>query len=989
VDNIQKGDIVFRENNRIVKQLEINSIEISEGEFIVYTINTEKPNNNYWVNNYLFDPPASGVGIDLLQARVYYHLGNIISWAPGKFGSAVNFNSVDSVISTPESTTTDLGATTDSYTVSAWMKTNYNNSGSAIIVDKYHGSAKSAFQLGLDSTEHAFFQISDGTNWPAAYGSMAMNDGNWHYYTGIRDVATDKVYMYIDGVLIDSNTDTTTETVANNADIAIGNGDSLYDQGLFGSVDEVKIYNYARTSSQIIEDMNAGHPAPGSPVGSAIGHWEFEEGYGDTTHDSGTGGNNGDLASSGTTCPQTGDSACPTWTNEGKFGKALDFEVDGTTDDYVDIGNPSNLRITGAITLSAWVNNESLVQNTRYITKSDGAGFRGWELYFSGDTTDLAGFQISSDGTLQSTVETTFPLSASTWYHLVGVYEPGTAVKIYVNGVLNNQNTSSIPASQKDNSLNVFIGNRTACSNCYMDGKIDDVRVYNSALTADEVKLLYNQGFAASMGVLSTASSSATITSSARSYCPPGDTGTCNPPLGEWKFDENTGTTAYDTSGNGNTGTFTNGPTWSTGKTGGAGKFDGSDDFVEIGSSSKIDNSQTGTITAWVNTNTITADGSIFNYGGASIANAGVFEFKLSNISGSNTYLGIKQRSNGVATINAFRGSTLLSTNTWYYVTLVSNGSTWKMYLNGIEQTLTSISGTNNGNWLGDTTVTETDRTTIGRNYSNGAYSGPFNGLIDDVKIYNYVRTPAQIAWDYNQGAPAAQYDFDECSGSVLHDTAPKSDVSTSGLNGTIVPGSAPNSSVGTCTTVDTATMWYNGASGKYSGSLDFDGTNDYVSLGNQVFGNMSSSQYTISAWVKTSSTALVKEIFSQYSSGVCGGIDFRIYNDSPNVVSLYDGLSVSVKGRTPIYTGNWYHVLASVDGTKTQIYVNGKLDSQGVPLTWSSCPTVDVRIGSRIASGNPDLPFDGQIDEVKIWRYALTSEQVKSVYNQGSAVRF
>ena len=45
-----------------------------------------------------------------------------------------------------------------------------------------------------------------------------------------------------------------------------------------------------------------------------------------------------------------------------------------------------------------------------------------------------------------------------------------------------------------------------------------------------------------------------------------------------------------------------------------------------------------------------------------------------------------------------------------------------------------------------------------------------YSGAIDNVKIYNYARSPAQIAWDYNRGAPVAHWRLDECQGNVAHD---------------------------------------------------------------------------------------------------------------------------------------------------------------------------------------------------------------------------
>src|SRR3989338_2173060 len=68
--------------------------------------------------------------------------------------------------------------------------------------------------------------------------------------------------------------------------------------------------------------------------------------------------------------------------------------------------------------------------------------------------------------------------------------------------------------------------------------------------------------------------------------------------IGHWKFDETSGTSASDSSGNNNTGTLTNSPTWTTGKINSALSFDGTDDYVNIGN---MNVSGSGiTIAAWV-----------------------------------------------------------------------------------------------------------------------------------------------------------------------------------------------------------------------------------------------------------------------------------------------------------------------------------------------------------------------------------------------------
>ena len=150
-----------------------------------------------------------------------------------------------------------------------------------------------------------------------------------------------------------------------------------------------------------------------------------------------------------------------------------------------------------------------------------------------------------------------------------------TNPQIYVNGVSGNTlsaNTWSLVTVTSDTAINAdqFYVGRIGSN--YYDGTLDEVRLYNRALiTPSEVQKLYNWA--------------------------PG-------PVGYWKFDENTGTSyTYDTSGNGNTGTLVNGPTWAPGKYGSALNFDGNaaaDDYVYASPNSTINNLTAMTFSAWI-----------------------------------------------------------------------------------------------------------------------------------------------------------------------------------------------------------------------------------------------------------------------------------------------------------------------------------------------------------------------------------------------------
>src|SRR3989344_1382532 len=290
------------------------------------------------------------------------------TWSAGKFGPGVNFPGTDDVIRIPESTVTDLGTTTDSYTVSAWFKTSTNSSTTAAIVNKECGASSSPFRLSLDSSELPLFNVRESVNTTSAVGTTALNDNLWHFITGVRDVATDTVKLYVDGVLIDTETDITTVTTVNDCDISIGNGaGTSYNSNDFnGPIDDVKIYNYARTPGQIIEDMNAGHPAPGSPVGSPTLWWKFDEGADNTCADGADDACNS--GSGGTTLDGVRTSG--EWNNNGKYGKAINM---WQADDKVSAGDTAFTDSLSQMTISMWINPNTTNEGMDYISKWNSA----------------------------------------------------------------------------------------------------------------------------------------------------------------------------------------------------------------------------------------------------------------------------------------------------------------------------------------------------------------------------------------------------------------------------------------------------------------------------------------------------------------------------------------------------------------------------------------------------------------------------------------
>jgi hypothetical protein len=171
-----------------------------------------------------------------------------------------------------------------------------------------------------------------------------------------------------------------------------------------------------------------------------------------------------------------------TWTAGGRFGNALSFNGNS----YVDLGNPTALQLTGSMTIEAWINAAANpADDGQIVAKSNGAG---WEFKTTPDTGhETFGMQVSGTSGASQRYSTTVR-SLNTWYHVAGVYDAtaGT-LNLYVNGVLDNGNLlGAVPPAQLNQAVNVNIGRRTG--GYYFNGIIDELRIYNRALSPAEIQ---------------------------------------------------------------------------------------------------------------------------------------------------------------------------------------------------------------------------------------------------------------------------------------------------------------------------------------------------------------------------------------------------------------------------------------------------------------------------------------------------------------------
>jgi chitodextrinase len=219
----------------------------------------------------------------------------------------------------------------------------------------------------------------------------------------------------------------------------------------------------------------------GTPIPGLVAAYSFNEGTGPTVGDASGNGNTGTINGA-------------TWTTAGKYGGALSFNG---SSNYVDLGNPPSLHITGSMTWSAWIYATGTpADDGQIIAKSgDGGGNGGWQFKTSPDTgPHTFGVGISADGNANTQRYSTTVRSLNTWYHVAGVYDAAAqTLDIYVNGVLDNGVLQgSVPVAQFDSAENVTIGRRTG--GFYFQGTIDEVQIYNRALTPAEIQTIMNTG---------------------------------------------------------------------------------------------------------------------------------------------------------------------------------------------------------------------------------------------------------------------------------------------------------------------------------------------------------------------------------------------------------------------------------------------------------------------------------------------------------------
>jgi fibronectin type 3 domain-containing protein len=577
-----------------------------------------------------------------------------VNWAGagnGKFGDALSFNGTNASVSVADSASLHL---TSALTLEAWVKPTSLSSYDTVIFKERTGYYADALYANTDTNRPStnVFTTSDHE----LKGTAQLPLNAWSYVSATYDGSV--LALYVNGTQVGTLL-FTGPIISSTGPLKIG-GNGIWGEWFNGLIDEVRVWNVARTATQITSDMNTSVTSPDTTPPSAPG-----------------------------TLTATG--------GLGQIGLSW-----GAATDNVGVVKYDLYRSTTAGFTPSAGNRIAQPTGTTYTDQ----GLAPGTYYYRVQAEDAAG-NIGPAGNEANAVA-----AADTTPPTVSITAPSAGATV--------AGTTTITANAADNGAVAGV-----------QFKVDGTNVGSEDTTSP---------YSVSWDTFSAGNGSHTITAVARDGA--GNTTTSagvtvtvsntgSPGLvGAWAFDEGSGTTVADQSGKSNNGTITN-ATWVTqGKFGKALSFNGTNAWVTIPDSSTLDLTTGMTIEGWVKPTT--SSGWQTAMAKEQPGNLAYGMYANTNLNKNEAEVYVNGASRSV------NGTGQLPVGVWSHIAATYDGSMLRLYVNGTQVAQLAQTGS---------IITSTNPFRIG---GNGIWSEYFNGLIDEVRVYNRALSAAEIQNDMN-----------------------------------------------------------------------------------------------------------------------------------------------------------------------------------------------------------------------------------------------
>lgn len=436
----------------IIYDKAIDEAKISELYSVSESTEEDKPLEAYWN----FDGSATD------ESGSYEFSGtSTVGYTDGKYLGGAKLSGY---ALTQDSADFDFGA--GSFAVALWVKLDATTAGT--IIAKEDTGSNTGWSIRLDGGVFQF-NIKDNV---AAYGvssAVVPEAGIWYHLAAVRDGGT--VYLYVNGELVGSNSALGAGTsLTSSANLVIGARTSNGSISNFRAmtVDELKIYGYSLDAAAVAELYGTVPPMPVTPAPTDyIAYWMLNGNLKDITE-------RHDLVSS---------SAVDYTDGMDGFDEALGSLSDSknniyTEDEDFDFG-------TGSFTVSLWFRYNAAAATL--ISKEDyGTAKSGWSLRINSGQ-----LQFNTPRSTSYRIATTAP-ATNEWHHAVIIRDGATAY-MYLNGEL--VGSSNIGAANLSSPSPLRIGARTTngAPNQYLNGSVDEVKIFDYAVSAEEAVALYGE----------------------------------------------------------------------------------------------------------------------------------------------------------------------------------------------------------------------------------------------------------------------------------------------------------------------------------------------------------------------------------------------------------------------------------------------------------------------------------------------------------------